>query len=302
MKKFLTYLAIIFAGVICVDVVVRLLFSFVYSHVPQGAEIRQRYKYEYYDNEAEVLIVGASRAMFCYKPSIISDTLNMTTYNVGMDGAGVVGNYLSLKKAVGTGKVKVVVYDCGALQLSKRWNQGKISNYFPFYWMDSDVRKVVDDFAPQEKWKLYSSLLQYNSCYHDIVRTFLEKTQHDHGFQPLPYTGKGFTPWYAKQVEKLVPDSMAAIYLDKFVSLCKKNNITLFITMCPGLGNFSSSSDFLSEYAREKNVEFWDFTDLEELHHDSTLFKDYNHLNERGVDIFTPILAHKIKLYLNKDD
>ena len=300
MKKFAIYILIVLLGVVLLDLAVRAIFTFTYSHVPENAELRQRYKYELNKDSAEVLIIGASRAMFCYKPSILHDSLGMTVYNDGLDGVGVIGQYLSVKNAIKRGGLKIVVCDLADLQLTNKWNQNRISAYYPYYWNDENVREVVDDGNPKAKWMLCSALYQYNSCWHDIVRSFFQKKNHDSGYEELPYTGKEWKPeyWDEKDVA-FAPDPWAEKYLDKIVDLCKDNNVKLVITMAPGLGSgFRSSALYLSDYCAKHKVPFWDFTELEELHHDSKLFRDYNHINSEGVKIFTPILAHKLRLLL----
>ncbi len=302
MKRFFKYLGIVMVGVIIVDILIRLVFNYTYSHVPKDAELRQRYKYELNEDSTEVLIMGASRAMFCYQPSIIMDTLKMSVYDAGLDGVGVIGQYLSVLNAIDKGGLKIVVYDLGSLQLSYSWNQDKISAYYPYYWKDKNVKDVVDDCNPKARWMLMSALYQYNSCYHDIVRTFFQKKENNHGYEPLPYTGKEWKPQYWDEKDEMYkPDPWAEKYLDKIVQICKDNKVQLVITMAPGLGSgFKSSSLYLSDYCEKKDIPFWDFTELEELHHDSKLFKDYNHINTEGVKIFTPILAHRLKELLSK--
>lgn len=300
MKKLIKYIVYVLAGLLVIDLLVRLVFSFTYSHVPEKAELRQRYKYELNEDSTEVLIIGASRAMFCYQPSVLRDSLGMTVYDAGLDGVGVIGQYLAVKNAIKNGGLKVVIYDLGDLQMTHGWNQDKISAYYPFYWVDDDVKEIVDDCDPKAKWMLLSALLQYNSCYHDIIRTFFQKKENDHGFEPLPYSGKEWEPQYWEEKnEPFQPDAWAEKYLDKIVALCKEHQVKLIMTMSPGLGSgFKSTALYLDDYCRKHQLPFWNFTDLKELNHDSKYFKDYNHINIEGVKIFMPILAHQLKDFL----
>lgn len=303
MKKFAIYILIVLLGVVLIDLVVRAIFTFTYSHVPENAELCQRYKYELHNEPVEVLIVGGSRAMFCYDSSIIEDTLQMSIYNAGLDGGGVISQYLSVKKQIDLGGLKLVVLDMDQLQLSFAWNQGKISNYFPYYWMDLDVKAVVDDCKPQAPIYLLSALYQYNSCYHDIVRAYFEKSNNDQGYEPLIYTGKFWKPnYWDEKKEAFVPDPLAKKYLDKIVTICNSAKVQLVITMAPGIGSgFLSSSLFLDSYCLEHEIPFWNFTELKELQNDSRFFRDFNHLNIEGVKIFTPVLAHNLKKLIKKD-
>lgn len=302
MKSLIKYIAYVFGGLLILDLIIRFVFSFTYSHVPKDAELRQRYKYELNEDPAEILIIGASRAMFCYKPSIIRDSLGMSVYDAGLDGVGVIGQYLSVKNALQNGRLKVVIFDLGDFQMSYKWNQDKISAYYPFYWVDKNVKELVDDCKPNAKWLLVSALYQYNSCFHDIIRTFIQKKVHDHGYEGLAYSGREWKPEYWKESNKAFdPDPWAEKYLDKIVELCKENQVKLIFTMSPGLGSgFKSTAIYLENYCKKHHLPFWNYTDLKELHHDSKYFKDYNHINEEGVKIFVPIFAHQLKEYLRE--
>jgi len=297
MKKFLIYLSCVAFGVMIIDLTARLGYGYMFAHVPENAELRQRFKYEFVPSKTDILIVGASRAMFCYDPKIISDSTGMTAYDAGLDGVGVIGQYITIRNFFERGNAKVVVYDLGSLQLSKEWNQDKISSYFPYYWTDNTVREVVDDCLPEARYLLLSALYQYNSCLHDVFRAYIQKKVVTDGFEELPYTGTTWKPLYYKEkAESYKADPRARSYLDKIVALCKQHGVKLILTMAPGLGSgFKSTQLFLKEYSEANKVLFWDFTDLEALHHDSRYFKDYNHINSEGVKIFTPVIAGKLK-------
>ena len=297
MKKFLIYLSCVAFGVMIIDLAARLGYGYMFAHVPENAELRQRFKYEFVPPKTDILIVGASRAMFCYDPKIISDSTGMTAYDAGLDGVGVIGQYITIRNFLERGNAKVVVYDLGSLQLSKEWNQDKISSYFPYYWTDNTVREVVDDCLPEARYLLLSALYQYNSCLHDVFRAYIQKKVVTDGFEELPHTGTTWKPLYYKEkAESYKADPWARSYLDKIVALCKQHGVKLILTMAPGLGSgFKSTQLFLKEYSEANKVQFWDFTDLEALHHDSRYFKDYNHINSEGVKIFTPVIAGKLK-------
>ena len=304
MKKLLKYIGLVLLGVIVVDFVNRIIFDYTYSHVPKDAELRQRYKYQLNDKPVDLLVIGASRAMFNYVPSIMEDSLHLSVYNAGMDGEGVIGQYLSIKKALSNGKLKYVVYDLGDLQMTSKWNQDRISVYFPYYWKNKDVQEVVDNVMGKEKAyiMLSSSLYQYNSQIHDLVRCFVQKKQNDKGYEGLPYTGVPIKPgtWDKnKKYNAFVPDSTCASYLDKIVNLCKQNNVKLFICMSPAVMFVKSSQLYLEKYCKEHNVKYLDFVDCPETNKNLTLFRDDHHLNTKGTPIFTRVLCDSLKQYIH---
>lgn len=305
MKTLLKYIIIVFIGFIFVDLITRFAYHFAYTHVPKNAEIIQRYKYIYNQKQADILITGASRGMFSYNAPLIEKITGMSIYNTGEDGAGVINQYLCLLNALKNGPIKYMIYDIGDLQLTNKWNQGRISRYYPHYWLDSNVKKVVDDCVglPKAEILLSSSLFQFNSHLHDLARIYFVKNKNNEtGYEGLPYTGKpcAYYKWDRnKPVQPFIPDSLPLAYLNKIVNICKNNNITLILTMAPALSNEKSSAIFLNKYSKEKNIPFWDFTDCPEINKDPRLYKDDHHLNEKGTPIFAKILCDSLKKHYN---
>jgi hypothetical protein len=47
------------------------------------------------------------------------------------------------------------------------------------------------------------------------------------------------------------------------------------------------------------NVEFWDYSSDENYYHKKELFKDHIHLNQQGSEMFTQMLANRVKAVIN---
>lgn len=59
--------------------------------------------------DANILIFGSSRAAHHYVPSILSDSLDMSCYNCGMDGNGIIYGYGKLKTITARYYPKIVI-------------------------------------------------------------------------------------------------------------------------------------------------------------------------------------------------
>ncbi len=303
MKSFLKYLICVIIGIIILDLINRFVFDYTYSNVPQNAELRQRYKYALNDKPANLLIVGASRAIFNYVPSIIQDSLHLSVYNAGMDGEGVFGQFLSVKKGISNGKLKYIIYDLGDLQLTSKWNQDRISKFFPYYWKDKNIQDVVDECMGKKKAHLMltSSLYQYNSHMHDIVRCFFQKKINDNGYEGLPYSGVPVkvSEWdRTKKYDAFVPDSLCEVYLNRIVKLCKDNNVKLIMCLSPAVMFMKSTQLYLEDYCKKQKIGYLDFVDCPEINNNLKLYRDDHHLNKKGAPIFTSILCDSLKQYI----
>ena len=91
MKKFLINIAIFFAIIAVVDFSLGKAFLWLQSTKAKG-----RTQTEYYicnDLNADVLVMGSSRASHHYVAQLIADSLGMTCFNGGQDGNGIVMQY-----------------------------------------------------------------------------------------------------------------------------------------------------------------------------------------------------------------
>lgn len=298
MKRFATYLLIVILGTAALDGLNRVLIESAYAHLPNDSELKRTFSYAT-PCDAQFLILGASRGVYDYNTPMISDSLNVTCQSISMEGMSSISQYVSVKNAITCGKVKTILYDISISQLSDEWVENQMGTYYPFYWQNEDVRKIVDDMQGKKmKLLLSSSFIQYNSTLYDILYTgFVRKTEDKNGFIALPYTGIKF--------ESVNPDVLASTmkinpigvdYLQKTVDLCKGNGIRLIICDSPRAHYKNQSfDDFLSEFCQKNQIEFWNYSDYEPIVSDMRYFVDPVHINGKGADLFTKAIISRLK-------
>lgn len=296
MKKFIRYIIICLVSVVTIDLVNRLFYSYAFNHVSPDSKVRNEHVYFYNDTQSDLLIIGASRAVHHYNPMLIEDSLKMTCFNAGYDGQGIVYNYLSLVKAYENGRIKTVIYDLSGSQLGEEWNTEKLSTMYPFYWKCDSLKSLVDEILPfyQRMW-LVSSLVQYNSTLYQVMRESIAKSDTDHGFRAIS-ASKQIPKDVFKVVEKeegYEPFCYAECLLDRMAQLCKKNETRLILCYSPTTVYDKSFVEYLSNYTKQRNVEFWDYGRLNTVMA-SENFKDATHLNITGANIFTQEIIKRL--------
>lgn len=302
MKKIL-FVPIVLVLLVFCDLMVRLMFSCVYTQT-SGYNM-YRYSYQNFDKTCGIVILGASRARHHYDPAIISKGTGLACYNLGWDGYAVSQQYLALKKVLENDAVNLVILDISADQLTNfiSWGGTHATDlYLPHYWDNADAKHLLD----QENGRLHnlryiSSLVQYNKKIWDIVNDDEASRQivADNGYFPLPYTGQ---PWNGKSsnLNKFEPSGEAVAYLNRIISACMQREIPCVMCISPCLGDWSILSGWLKEYAeKHQNVYFFDYSHASPFVQTPTLFKDARHLNEKGAEIFsTQLREHLTSLKL----
>ena len=94
---------------IVIDCVIGTMFSTLLAKAKGGNNARNNYINDY--TTQDILIFGSSRAIHHYHPTIISDSTDMTCYNCGQDGNGVILNYGRLLMIGKRYKPKMIIYD-----------------------------------------------------------------------------------------------------------------------------------------------------------------------------------------------
>lgn len=299
MKKLLTYLLVVLLSVIGIDLLNRAVYSYAFNHLPSNAKIADEYKFVMNHQPSDVLVIGASRAVHHYNPSLIENSLQLSCYNAGFDGTGIVHNYLSFLKALKNGSVECVILDLSPSQLQKEWNTDRLSQIFPYYWSMDSVKALVDEFLPvrQRIW-LASSLVQYNSNLYDVLRTKITRSEAVKGFLPIPASKQLPASRFNLQVseQEFIPFVQAENVLVRLVNVCREQQIRLVLCQSPTTAYNSSFARYLTAFAEKEEVEFWDYGKMQSVM-EHRYFKDASHLNITGANLFTLEIIKRLRIH-----
>ena len=252
--------------------------------------------------KADIMIFGASRAQQQYNPTYIEDSLNKTCFNVGRDGMPIFYHYAILKSILKRHTPQVIILDCeyGVLKKAES-SYERLSCLLPFYKGHPEMQDIIALRGPYEKYKLWSYTYPYNSLLFKIamgnIKSQKKRIVDIKGYVPLynvldePIK----TIDYSKEYEL---DSVKINILKLFIDDCKKQQIKLFLA-CSPYYNISIDTDYsikiIKEIAKEKNIEFLDYTKEKIFLQNSKLFDDTVHVNTTGSKIFSSMVASDLK-------
>jgi hypothetical protein len=290
-KKFIVYLLVVIFGVVIIDVVSRIAFTPYFEKPPLQTKAGAIYKFAAYEEPANLIILGASRATHHYRSEQIEDSLNISVYNYGGDGRCSLYQYLCLLKGLSNGGLKIVILDLSSSQLSNEWVNDRISDLYPYYWINDTVRHMVDEVENRNmSWLMLSSLIQYNSQYLNMIAPMPSSK----GYIPLPYTGKDLNVQdiINNTSEKIDNNEIAIKYINKMAEICTKENIRFIICLSPSLNVSKNSEEDLESLCKHLKIECWNKT---HSINNSVLFRDFGHLNDKGATIFTEDIIQMLK-------
>lgn len=236
-----------------------------------------------------ILIFGSSRAIHHYNPKIIEDSINLPVYNVGLDGNGILYNYSRLLSIINRYSPKIIIYD---IMPSADMSSDDYSKYLQWQkrlYEIPGINEVFNDINPMEKIKMRSNLYKYNSSFLQIISDNIRPMQEISykGFKPLEglidYEPKDTIFTYTQHW-----DPLKFKYFQKFVDICKENNIQLIIGYSPWYKK--ENSDLFKEFnlfANKNNLIIIDLCADNELSFNPNFFVDETHMNNTGAEVFT---------------
>lgn len=295
MKKFLINIAIFFAMVAAVDFSLGKVFYWLQSTKAKG-----RTRTEYYicnDLNADVLVMGSSRASHHYVAQLLSDSLGMKCFNGGQDGNGIVMQYGRWKMLSKHHLPKVIIYDIEpAFDMAVNDNSRYIDRLKP-YTGDNDVKEFVAGLYPLERYKLISQMYRYNYKFFEIASDCARPSDANSGYQP------NFKHIRQEQINKERNpeksklgriDEVKMACLTKLIDETQSKGIKVVLASSPYWKGYNDSDlSTVRKLAEEKGVPFIDYADSE-IRNNPDWFADSMHLNDEGAQVFTSDFFRKL--------
>lgn len=269
--------------------------------------------YQMKADSIDVLFLGSSHAAAAFNPQVIYDNYGIGSYNLGCEEQNLLVSYYWLKEALKYQSPKVVVLDTFMVFNHKGYEALNTPEACTRMAMDamkwSEVKwNAIKDICDNDENQLFNSYLFKNIRFHtrwtylqenDFSFRELEKHYELKGYAPLSMRGTDVDTDYLpyEQVDTETYMEMMPLmkeYLDKIVDLCKTDNITLVLTKCPTTLWNISKHNTVNEYAREKEIYFWDFNEKEL--YDASGFVFGQDMNDNGHSNIWG--AEKLSLYV----
>ncbi len=303
MKKFIYTLLSLLVLVVLGDWAVGSWLRYAFAHTSHDEIGRLNYISD--SVTADIVVLGSSRALHHYVPSIITDSTGLTCYNCGFEDEGIVFHYALLRQLQQRYRPRLIIYeltyDYDIQYLS--WRPPKLTHIRTMSDLacrDSILRSV----DPWQRLTMLSHIYPYNSQAFTIMNsqepTHYDNAMADNGYVPqfkhmqLP-SGWKFKP--QKWNEHV--DSLKVGYLNKLIT---ENAGHLLVVVSPRYG---STEDEIYDAARrlchEHGVPLVCMVSDPVISRNQSLWEDDGHLNHTGAQAFTRQLVPHIKEILTQN-
>ena len=313
--KWLAKVLLLAVIIIVFDIAVGKWDSFIYSTV--DIKTNPDYITKISNCKDDILIIGSSTARHHYIPQKIQDSLGISVYNAGLDGAffifqNCVINYLLDNNTAPA----YILWEIGDDCLSGIKTQGleyqQMDILYPCYSYDY-IHKAIDGHDVWQKYRMLSNMYRSNSnMLHDMLASInvalrgrpqaqyiLDSCR---GYNPLPNDGYVYPVMKCDSVEEFV-DSERVDMLIQTIHKCKDCGVRLIFTSSPryydaDLLSLKQARE-LRRIAQEENIPYLDYYHNCDIVSNNTYFKDNDHLNARGAEAYMDVFIPALNLVIN---
>lgn len=296
MKRFVLKVFLFFAIVSVVEVATGYGLNYLANHARGGFTQRDAF---ICDNlETDILLMGSSRCVRHYNPRIITDSLDMSCYNSGQMGNGIILNYGRLKMICERKRPRVVIYDVSpGFDLLVGEDNHRYLTWLKQHYDRDGIADIFESVDETEKYKMLSQLYRYNSRIVELITDFLHPVSNARidGFSPLKgKMDKSKIKVAGEEQKDYVVDSVKIEYIEKLINEIQGSKL-YFVVSPRWYGMDSIEFKPIMDICQEQGIPFIDYSnDPKYVHHDQ-YFKDGNHMNALGADEFTKDLIIELR-------
>ena len=263
-------------------------------------------------NNTEIILAGSSRTLYQLNPKIIDSITGLNSFNYGLNMASIKTCYNVIRYAIQHQPfAKLVILNIDYSMFGVEKDPYKDAYYYPY---ENDTTAfIMEDTG---KTSILHQLKLFDiSLYDDYVKYagidgFVRPGRHE------PGEYKGFLPHndltdfaasgLKNRFKHDAPVSEKGFQLlIKIIDLCRQNNKQLILVQAPYANSYFPANYFDNFYqiinktdsiAQQNNIPFFKYTNLP-IANDNGYFYNSNHLNIKGANIYSKILAADINKY-----
>jgi hypothetical protein len=256
--------------------------------------------------DADILILGSSRAKHSYDALIFEDSTKFSCFNAGRDGTEhLLFNYGQFKAATSRYNPEIVILDIRPEDLAYSATEyDMLSPLLPYYKTHDEIKELLLERGPFEKLKHISALYPFNSLVFQVVMGNLEinkrRKVHYNGYVPFrdaKVTGQIDT----LPVHDTTLDEYKIELLEDMIRICSEKDIRLIFVYSPTWHIVTNNpyNSVLTELCNENQIDYLNLSNHPDFLANPGYFYDRTHLNDKGAKIFTSMLIRKIAILDN---
>ena len=260
---------------------------------------------------SDLLIFGSSRAWIQIDPTMISDSLGISSYNLGIDGHNFWLQNLRYRELLKNNKrPKFIICSLDYFTLKKNKDLYNSEQFLPYMLWNQEVKEATICYNGFSSIDYEIPLLRYYGNY-DAVETALRFSL---GRLSNPITRvKGYQGraeiWNSdfdnakasiKRL-KVTLDKPTIVLFENFLKECKENHIKLIFVYTPEfiegqrfVLNRPQIMELYKKFSKQYHIPFYDFSN-DSISYQKKYFYNASHLNKVGSQLFTKKLIDTLR-------
>lgn len=293
-------MAVFCACFLVIDYAIGLLLDHVRHSLPMDGERTAKAEYVINKVDADIVIIGSSRAQAHYDTKVFRDSIpNLTVFNCGGDGqkfwyCDIVTNCI-LDRYSPT----MVIWDFQLNDLTP--SNENLSLLYPYYRENNYVKERLLERDPLLKYQLWLNTYRYNGSGSRILTA--SRLPKDFGKEKLGYSGHNPLKTISMVFDDLhynyiTPDSDRVRQLERTIKKAQRKGVRLVFTISPVVNKITgrnSTIETLRGICSKYNIPFIDDSQLDGFVGNPNQGYDSNHLNNEAAALFTRTLISQIK-------
>ncbi|MBL7905221.1 MAG: hypothetical protein JNL22_09395 [Bacteroidales bacterium] len=262
---------------------------------------------------SEIIVHGSSRAMVHMDSQIISDSLQVSCYNLGINGHNFWLQYLRHKELLKYNiKPKLIIHSVDVFTLTKRPDLFNAEQFLPYMLNNEEIEYFTNSYKGFKYYDYHIPLIRYTGKYKTIGKVFNELINSEppdscrqRGYAPQDHTwnddlekAKLKFPDFKVQI-----DTASYKLFDEYIRECLAKDIEVVIVYTP---EFIEGQDFVKNrseilgifrnFAEQYHLKFLDYSS-DAISYNKDYFYNASHLNRKGSELFTKKLVYDLKKY-----
>lgn len=264
----------------------------------------------------EIVIYGSSRAVVQIDPIILSEVLNKSCYNLGIDGHNLWAQHFRhqelLKHNV---KPKTIIHSLDLTTLSGRGDLFNAEQFLPYMQRNSSVESFIKNYPVYSYLDYRIPAIRYRGNAVAILHALklLFGKQPENTGRIKGYEGQNvewnndFATAKSKMDNYWVSlDSSAINLFNNYLKKSRDENINIIFVYTPQfiegqkfVKNKDEVTEVFMELARRYNIPFMDYSN-DSISYNRSLFYNTGHLNKKGATLFTTKFGNDLKAFYNE--
>jgi len=306
MKKFIVKLTLFFVLFVCGSCLLDYCIS-------SGLKRTEDYRFQTWNDiieskiNADVLIMGNSRAFSHFSPRIIDSTLHVNSYNIGMGGQPFNVQYMRYQIYEKHNRMpRLIIQNIDFVTFFHAKMGHEREQVFPFV-SDKFLRNELSNYG-FTKPEIYLPLYRYFGYQIVVKNGLLEYFKIKHYNSQPSY--KGYRPeqgsWDGTELDKITKiepamDSTTIHLFDEFLSHCYKNHIQVVLVNTPvyykatqKIINADKFNSLITGFSKKYKILYLDYA-KDPMCFDTVFFHIAEHLNKNGAELFSAKFSNDLK-------